>query len=213
MKKKKTQSLSHSRHIIIVHKNPEQHVSFVPSWLKNFAIPSEEAIFVFDNTRSVYLLNEESVSWLNDLSYDETGKMKFAINSLLWNEISMLLEQAQEGKKPVTRNITIEDASGSRFVVTTRMLPVFEEGSFSGAICFLQNGKMIREKELHDGSKEKKLLEAQRIAHMGDWENDVKANRVIWSEETYHIFGYSPGEKSPQDIFNDHLHPDDRENY
>jgi PAS domain S-box-containing protein len=212
-KKKKNLSLSHSRPILIVHKNPEQYVSFVPSWLKDFAIPSEEAIFVFDKTKSVYLLSEESVSWLNDLYYDETGTIRFDINSSLWNDITMLMEQARKGKKPVTRYITFEDASGRKLVATTRMFPVFEGGSFSGAICFMKNGKTIKEKETHDEAKEKKLLEAQRIAHMGDWENDVKANRVIWSEETYHIFGYLPGEKSPQDIFNDHLHPDDRENY
>src|SRR5205085_600933 len=38
---------------------------------------------------------------------------------------------------------------------------------------------------------EARLEEAQRIAHVGYWERDLKTNRVTWSDETYRIFGLS----------------------
>jgi len=39
-----------------------------------------------------------------------------------------------------------------------------------------------------------KLEEAQRIAHVGYWEWDLGSNHVIWSDETYRIYGLRPQE-------------------
>src|SRR6266478_5380360 len=44
-----------------------------------------------------------------------------------------------------------------------------------------------------------KLEEAQQIAHVGYWEWDLTSNRVIWSDETYRIYGLQPQEH-PIDI-------------
>jgi PAS domain S-box-containing protein len=43
---------------------------------------------------------------------------------------------------------------------------------------------------------ESALAEAQRIAHIGNWEWDVTTGRVVWSEEVFRIFGLSPCELS-----------------
>jgi len=48
-------------------------------------------------------------------------------------------------------------------------------------------------------ASEARLSQAQAIAHLGVWElelgnpDDVNANRLWWSDETYRIFGYEPG--------------------
>jgi PAS domain S-box-containing protein len=56
------------------------------------------------------------------------------------------------------------------------------------------------------------LEEAQRVAHLGYWVWDLETNRVIWSEETYRIFGLAP-QDGPFDIVivKEMFHPDDRE--
>src|SRR5258706_8590526 len=56
------------------------------------------------------------------------------------------------------------------------------------------------------------LEEAQRVAHLGYWVWDLETNRVIWSEETYRIFGLAP-EGGSLDIamIGEMFHPDDRE--
>jgi len=213
MKKKERHSQPPREYFFIVNKNPEQYVSFIPSWLKDFVIPSEEAIFFVDSNNSIYLVSEESITWLKELNPDESGKILWNINNSLWNNISMLLEQTRKVKKPITEQLTIDNDAGDKIKVTARMIPIFERGSFSGTLCLLKKNKTYEDQKTNNGSKEKKLLEAQRIAHLGDWENDTKTNRVVWSEETYRIFGYSPGERSPQEIFNTHIHPEDREDY
>jgi PAS domain S-box-containing protein len=55
-----------------------------------------------------------------------------------------------------------------------------------------------------------KLEEAQRIAHVGYWEWDVRTGRVNWSDETYRIYGLRPQEL-PMDLatLQKKIHPED----
>jgi PAS domain S-box-containing protein len=56
------------------------------------------------------------------------------------------------------------------------------------------------------------LAEFQRIAHLGSWEWNVKSAEVYWSDETYRIYGYEPGEFVPTvKKLMEVVHPDDRE--
>lgn len=74
-----------------------------------------------------------------------------------------------------------------------------------------------RTKELRKAAKEieiinKRLTEAQRLAHIGNWEWDIKANRISWSDELFRIFGLSPQtfEASYENYLNN-IHPDEQE--
>jgi len=57
-----------------------------------------------------------------------------------------------------------------------------------------------------------RLEEAQRVAHVGHWEWDLVTNTIVWSDETYRIFGLEPQER-PMDLATNRamVHPDDRE--
>jgi PAS domain S-box-containing protein len=57
-----------------------------------------------------------------------------------------------------------------------------------------------------------RLEEAQSVAHVGHWEWDLETGVVVWSDETYRIFGLKPQER-PMDIaaVRAIVHPDDRE--
>jgi PAS domain S-box-containing protein len=57
-----------------------------------------------------------------------------------------------------------------------------------------------------------RLEEAQRVAHVGYWDWNIETNVVVWSEETYRIFGVEPGER-PMDFetVRTLVHPEDRE--
>ncbi len=39
---------------------------------------------------------------------------------------------------------------------------------------------------------QERLLEAQKISHVGNWEHDLENNQFIWSDEAYRIFGFEP---------------------
>jgi PAS domain S-box-containing protein len=67
-----------------------------------------------------------------------------------------------------------------------------------------------REKELQENTA--KFEEAQRVAHVGYWEWDLRTDHVIWSEETYRIYGLQPQER-PIELatIRESIHPEDRE--
>lgn len=59
---------------------------------------------------------------------------------------------------------------------------------------------------------ELRLNEAQRIAHLGNWDWNIQNGRIYWSDEIYHIFGLDPLEIVPTyNEFLNYVHPDDRD--
>jgi len=68
--------------------------------------------------------------------------------------------------------------------------------------------KEVTERRLID----ERLTEAQRIAHLGIWEMNLKTNSNYWSNEVYDIFGVSSDSfiPSPEKVI-EFVHPDDQE--
>lgn len=65
----------------------------------------------------------------------------------------------------------------------------------------------LRKSEAH-------LVAAQRIAHFGIWEFDVRSQQLMWSEEKLRIFGLDP--TGPQPTYTqliEMMHPDDRDSF
>lgn len=58
---------------------------------------------------------------------------------------------------------------------------------------------------------EARLKEAQEIAHLGNWEWDIVAGTLYWSDEIYRIFGIEPQVfGATYEAFLGYVHPDDR---
>ena len=56
------------------------------------------------------------------------------------------------------------------------------------------------------------LSRAEEVAHLGHWVWEIESNEVRWSDETYRILGFRPGEfDNPQGQFEKRVHPDDWE--
>ena len=61
-------------------------------------------------------------------------------------------------------------------------------------------------------ASEQRLAQAQRIAHLGNWERDVDTDEMRWSDELYRLMGLEPQEvPSTLDLLLSFVHPDDRE--
>jgi diguanylate cyclase (GGDEF)-like protein/PAS domain S-box-containing protein len=107
---------------------------------------------------------------------------------------------------------------GALRFISVSGLPLFvENGEFRG---YRGIGRDITEQKLAlDKIRESQenLAAAQRIAHLGSWEldlgglRDLDRNPLRWSDETFRIFGYQPGEidVSNENFFNA-VHPDDK---
>ncbi|ARJ66854.1 PAS domain-containing sensor histidine kinase [Magnetospirillum sp. ME-1] len=60
-------------------------------------------------------------------------------------------------------------------------------------------------------NSEATLSRAQSVAHIGSWQVELPTDQVRWSEETYHIFGLSPGIPVSFAKVMEMIHPDDRD--
>ncbi|MHA2086774.1 MAG: PAS domain S-box protein, partial [Promethearchaeota archaeon] len=60
---------------------------------------------------------------------------------------------------------------------------------------------------------ETRLKIAQKIAHVGDWEYNIRNNMIIWSEKLYRIYDTDQNIQLNIEILGEKIHPDDRECY
>lgn len=68
------------------------------------------------------------------------------------------------------------------------------------------------EQERRLRQSEARLKQAQHTARIGNWELDLVANRLYWSDEIYHIFGIDSARFEPSYAsFLEVIHPEDRE--
>lgn len=73
----------------------------------------------------------------------------------------------------------------------------------------------ISERKKAEGEMRKTLEllnETQSLAHLGSWVFDIEFNKLIWSDEVYRIFGFTPNEfDASYSLFVDRVHPEDRD--
>lgn len=61
-------------------------------------------------------------------------------------------------------------------------------------------------------ASQRRLAEAQKIAHLGNWVWHIQTGELSWSDEVYHIFGLTPGEYELNfKAFLDKVYQEDRE--
>ena len=87
--------------------------------------------------------------------------------------------------------------------------PVSDRGRITGVVVafrdITQEQIARRESLMH----QQMLAEAQAIARLGSWEWDIARDRVMWSEETYRIFGFEPDTPVDLAAYSSRVHAED----
>lgn len=55
------------------------------------------------------------------------------------------------------------------------------------------------------------LHKAQAMGHIGSWKFNIAENKLTWSDEIYRIFEVEFNKEMTLELFNDRIHPDDRQ--
>ncbi len=90
-------------------------------------------------------------------------------------------------------------------------IPLFDQhGNWCGYRGITRDITERRQMEVALRQREASLNEAQRLAHLGNWEWDIATGVLTWSDEVYRIFGYQPRSFTPTfDAFVQAIHPED----
>ena len=103
-------------------------------------------------------------------------------------------------------------AKDGREVVVSSRLQLMRGGD--GVERVLETNRDISDRKRAEEalrSSEQRLLQAQRVAHVGSWEWEIESGSLSWSPELYEIYGLDPDAFTPtMESFAGFVHPADR---
>ena len=126
-------------------------------------------------------------------------------------ETSVALEERRRGFGGQMERVYVRKDGSTIWTLNSMSIIRGEDGSYQGALAMVTDisERKANERRLEEGSR--LLAEAQRLAHLGSWEWSLADNSVLWSDETYRIFGLEQEDfHSSYDAYLDRVHPDDR---
>lgn len=133
------------------------------------------------------------------------------------DEMETMREAFQEtlhGKIPPGGfELRLQRKNGELFYALIVVSPLKDnQGNVAGWVASVGDITARKKAEESLRKSEMGLTEAQRIAHLGNWDWNIGTNELQWSDEIYRIFGLKPQEfGATYEAFLDSVHPDDRE--
>lgn len=103
-------------------------------------------------------------------------------------------------------------SDGKVMLLALEYSPVFEDdGSISG-LCIIANDVTdIRRAEQALLKSRHRLMLAHQIAKLGSWDLEIDHNELFWSDEIYHLYGFTKSDTSPSmERFLLAVHPADK---
>lgn len=173
---------------------------------------------------TVIIVNEKAdIVWANS---NITNLLGYSPIELLGMSVESLIPMRTREKHVKLRNSFIKkpnkrsmnDGSGLWALhKNTDEIPVcielnhYEEASKKFTVCTL---RLLSEQEVVISTIQKlreRLEFSQSLAHVGTWDWDIINEKLVWTDETYLIFGAKPQEfKATYDAFLSYIHPEDR---
>ena len=123
-----------------------------------------------------------------------------------YNFIKSLSDKALNGEK---FNKVIKTLNNR--IVELSFNPIIEKGTPIGFTVFGTDITKFKEVEAKLLRNQLMYSRTQKIGKMGSWELDILTNKLIWSEEIYHIFNVPEIKDLSFEKFLELVHPDDRE--
>jgi len=185
---------------------------------------------VFFGYLSLFLLMAIAALQIYDTNYKITDKYK-QLASDANTKLTLLLEghEDQRNLDAITKEIKIQEEAADTYFeksityinvligIRVVILVIIGIIIFNMVARLRSKNKKLREAQNKLLQNQAHLLTSQQISKTGSWqlnlrEDPLGANRLIWSDETYRIFGYEPGEvRVNKELFFSHVHEADRE--
>jgi PAS domain S-box-containing protein len=193
-------------------KRAEEELRRTGELLRAVADEVSDAIFVKDRHGKYLLFNKAASRLTGMTAADVLGKDDTAIFDPEGARIIMERDRRVMATGVADTKEEILTAAGvTRAYLSTKAPHRDKHGNVVGVIGISRD---ITERKRAEDSLQgiaRRLNEAQRLAHIGHWELDLDTDHLIWSDESYRIFGISPQEQFLTAAkWQDLIHPDDR---
>jgi PAS domain S-box-containing protein len=168
-------------------------------------VQTSEVLYISPGYEAIWGRSCQSL-YDNPFSYQET----------IYSEDIEIARQSYQGPrlgKITQAEYRIVRPDGSLRWIRDRNFPIRNQASEIYRICGIaEDITEQKEAQIQLTKTEKRLREAQRIAHIGNWELDLTNNYLYWSEEIFRIFEIDSQQFTPSyEGFLSTIHPDDRE--
>ena len=140
--------------------------------------------------------------------------------ALLWHDGTSfpgyelpLARAIDRGEPSANVEVRVRWEDGTERVILTRATPINNErGNVIAAVEVFQDVTERIETEEALRESQESLARAQELAHLGNWDQDLRTGQLHWSDEVYRIFGTVPEAFSGRvESFFAYVHPDDQE--
>jgi diguanylate cyclase (GGDEF)-like protein/PAS domain S-box-containing protein len=193
------------------HKEAEEALKESEERYRALMEQSVEAIYLYDAETKRIL--ESNAAFRRLMGYAEEELLGMCIYDFIDHDEDNIDQHVQHSLREKRRHIgerRYRRKDGSVIVVDTSASVISYDGRT--AMCAVSRDVTER-KEAEEAVRRSKasLAESQRIAHLGTWEWDVVTGEVVWSEETFRIYGFEPNAFVPTfEKLVEVVHPDDR---
>ena len=170
----------------------------------------------------VMLMNAQGkIIWVNDQFQSWFGQRKYFMGVSCEQsmgdggvKLNNVANDVFKTGKVQNNTINIQTINGENCYYDIVSAPLFNEQyelvQVVQLIVDVTDKKLLEDDRL---KSDRQLRDAQRIAHIGSWELNLKNGKLVWSDEVYRIFGMSREKNiASYNAFLDAVHPDDREN-
>ena len=152
--------------------------------------------------------------WIEDAGLTKDYFLGKTVREIIGPERAEIHEAANQkalaGEREIYEWYTDTDEGVKHF--QTSLSPIFDNNEEVSSILGVgRNITAQKELEIALRESEARLMEAQTIAQVGNWEWDIQAGTLTWSDEIYRILGQEPQAfEATYAAFLEIVHPEDR---
>ncbi|OGS97786.1 MAG: hypothetical protein A3H99_09295 [Gallionellales bacterium RIFCSPLOWO2_02_FULL_59_110] len=171
---------------------------------------ASDGIQIFDTDGNQLQVND-AFCRMHGYAEEELLTMNLAQLNAQWSKEELLEKIAalQESNPIFETRHRRRDGSIFDVEVSATRMEINGERLVFGAVRDITERKRAEE---YLRESEHRLREAQRVAHIGDWDLDLASNVLTWSDEIYRIFEIDPEQfGASYEAFIETVHPDDCE--
>lgn len=173
-----------------------------------------EGMLILDTENRIQYANKAFCTLLDYEFSEIKGKPAYELfltSELDKDTIKTLLKERKHGVSS-EYEMLLKTKQGTPVNILIKGTPFIDEkNNIVGSIEILTNITEHKKTTQILKYNEKRLRQAQEVAHVGSWELNFMTQKSIWSEEACKMYGFSPSERFDQsfETWLSYIHPDD----